>query len=339
MLATLAAARNNPKGKDVAEYLTKLLAEMEGIGGNVELPGSDRAEDDDDVGFLDTHMRFNDRIAPNCQEEGASGMSGKPETKSVDPAEADAIMDTPITHLWDMAPDDAAKKRQEMQSLWEALEREEEEWIRRKQAAAKDDTLPTSNVQDELPDSSSGSGQHQPKLEADLSRNTAASGSKPKKSVKFEDGTTPNPLDSTDLASPQWGDVVPATLKNRIRPIAKATHVMKFNVVERTSSVQASSRRARMTEDSDDEDGDDNASSGSEQDGDELEGEDRNSEDESGSADSEASGHDEDSDGEELGRAELASRARRKAILQENQARSLAGSSGPEVSLTLSVHC
>lgn len=32
LLATLASARNNPNGKDVAEYLTKILADMEGIG-------------------------------------------------------------------------------------------------------------------------------------------------------------------------------------------------------------------------------------------------------------------------------------------------------------------
>ena len=43
-MATLASARKNPDGKDVADYLTKVLAEMEGIGGP-EAAGIDVGDD------------------------------------------------------------------------------------------------------------------------------------------------------------------------------------------------------------------------------------------------------------------------------------------------------
>lgn len=88
---------------------------------------------------------------------------------------------------------------------------------------------------------------------------------KKSKSVKFEDGSVPRQAELSP--GDDWGDVVPATLKKVRTPVARATPVMKFEVVERQpgSSKKVPPPKVADSDDEDEAEENDNASETSSQ--------------------------------------------------------------------------
>ncbi|KAG9020301.1 hypothetical protein FS837_008361 [Tulasnella sp. UAMH 9824] len=152
-----------------------------------------------------------------------------------------------------MPPDVAAAKRREIDRMWEELEEEEENFFRRQKYL---DAGPSE------PPSSKKKAAERQRIESRTPTTTtsqaAPGGANPsnsdvpakKKGVSFADGSAPRKtIDSTV----EWGDVVPATLSGKRRkPIARATPIMKFGVVERTGKALEMGNRFAAP-DSDDE--------------------------------------------------------------------------------------
>ncbi|KAG9031403.1 hypothetical protein FRB95_002767 [Tulasnella sp. JGI-2019a] len=293
LLATIAAAQRNPNGKDVVEYLTKLLGEMEGIG---PVTGGPTQRDE-------TH--------PEVRADEVVKINERMDDPTIATPCGDMISSSPITHLWEMSPEAAAKKRRELDSIWDALEREEEAWLQKDSGNSTSATENSIRRDSQAPmTSTAGQAPLPPAIRSDS--NPATSSSKPKKGVKFVDGTAPVPLEQTATAS-SWGDVVPATLQGRTKPVPRATPIMKFEIVERMPSA-ASARaqhRASTPADSDDEEEGEDSNRESE-DEDSNTGIDHNRDLDSDESESENASSD---DQEALLRA--ASHARRNALLQQ----------------------
>ncbi|KAG8880076.1 hypothetical protein FRB98_005344 [Tulasnella sp. 332] len=303
LLATIAAAQRNPDGKDVAAYLTKLLGEMEGLGGSLEGDGSDFAGRSSDT--------------QGTSEEEAIDITEEIKDSIIAAPSGSTITSAPITHLWDMPPQAAAKKRQELDLIWDALEREEEAWAQ-KQNGIRDNTAKEISVKPDLEVAPSPNTTHQSPPTSAMRKETdyASPIAKPKKSVMFDDGTAPIHA-MTPLPTSSWGDIVPATLKGRIRPAPRAIPMMKYEILERmpSSSGAQTRRQAPAPADSDDEDEADGTSSRDDDDDDSDTAINRNGEPGSEGPESEdGSSVDEEA---MLREASSASYARREVLLQK----------------------
>ncbi|KIO24091.1 hypothetical protein M407DRAFT_26527 [Tulasnella calospora MUT 4182] len=240
-LATLAAAQRNPNGKEVVEELTRLLGNMEGLGGG-GMTGEDLAAAF--AGVPDLKDEFGNPIIEINEPAGQY---------SIPQPTGDSFVADDVQHLWDMPPDVAAAKKRELDMMWAELEEEEEDYLRRQKYLEAGPSEPSSSKK-----KASDRRRIESRASTTTTSQSASEAANPsnsevpakKKGVSFADGSAPGKtIDSTV----EWGDVVPATLSGKRRkPIARATPIMKFGVVERTGKALDMGNRFAAP-DSDDE--------------------------------------------------------------------------------------
>ncbi|KAG8911395.1 hypothetical protein FRC01_005731 [Tulasnella sp. 417] len=167
-----------------------------------------------------------------------------------------------------MPPDVAAAKKREIDRMWAELEEEEEDYLRRQKfleagpsdsSSSKKKANERQGIDSRAPTTTTA----QPAPEAVNASNSDVPAKK--KGVSFADGSAPRKtIDSTV----EWGDVVPATLSGKRRkPIARATPIMKFGVVERTGKALEMGNRFAAPDSDDEEVGQEAEDEGSDEEG------------------------------------------------------------------------